>query len=258
MATNTALTETIEVNIENLIILTKLDDKIDRLTEGVAGRVEGDINAMPAAVFNQYKALVVSVFNAEKLKSIIRGIIFERYDAIKFNEIAGFLNSAQIKFMNQLEEDSKTPEAINQMQKFFDGLQSSPPTEERKRLIEKIDSIKNFSSTVIDTQIDFFKAISWGMRGFRTDDQQVAEAALNQNVLDMRKQMTPHIERQVWTGMLYAYKDLSYDDLDTYISLSETAAGQLTTEFIQSVYQSMYKKVVDRLQSELEAAFTNN
>jgi len=251
-----ALTDAKESIIENIVIFSRLDEKLDRLSAGLVGNIKNARNSMAEEIFNKYKEIVVSFFDPSELKENIRSIMVEHYDDRTCKEVLGFLEQPQIELMNQKEESAKTAEAMNEMQGFFAGLQASPPSEGRKRLIEQADRIKRVSSIVINTQVELFQAITWGMRSLNTDEQKITESQLEQMALDMKAQLTPHIEQQVWMGALYAYKDVSDSELEEYISLHETAEGQLTTEFTQSVYSSVHKQVLNRLQSALEAEFS--
>jgi len=253
---DTELTEGTAGLIEELVTLTKLDEKVDRLSTGVIGNIENDRNSMPEAIFNKYKKIVIIIFDSSVLKEHIRTIMAERDDIRKCKEIVGFLQHPQIELMTQREEYSKSPEAMQEMQRFFAGLQASPPTKNRKRLIEQADRVRRSSSVVIDMQVELFQALTWGMRGLSVDGQKISKDRLKQMVLDMKAKLGAHIEKQVWMGMLYAYKDVSDSDLDKYISLHETVGGKLTTEFTQSVFLNMHKQVVNRLQCVLGTEFS--
>ncbi len=256
LAVDTVLSEGPEGVVERIVVFSNLDKKIDRLSARIVGGIEHDRNSMPDEVFNKFKEIVVSSYDPLELKAKVRSIMAERYDDRKCREVLGFLEQPQIELMNQKEESSKTAEAMNDMQAFFAGLQASPLSENRKRLIEQMDRITRSSSIVINTQIELFQAITWGMRGLSVGDQKITESQLKQMALDMKAQLGAQIEQQVWMGMLYAYKDVSDSDLEKYISLQETAEGKLTTEFTQSVFSSMHKQVADQLQCALGAEFS--
>ncbi len=142
------------------------------------------------------------------------------------------------------------------MQKFFAGLKTTPPEEERKRLIEQIDRMKRSSSFVVDMQVELFQAITWGMRGLSAAEQKITEDQLKQVASDMKVQLGKHMEQQVWMSMLFAYKDISDNELEEYISLHETVEGVQTTEFVQSVFSGVHKQGVERLQCALDGEFS--
>lgn len=241
--------------IEELVALFKMDEKIDRLCASVVGGVEHDRNSIPATAFNRYKEIVVSSFDSLNLRRDIRKIISESYDVDNFKEFIDSLRGSKISLMSQCEEDAKSPDVMLDMQAFFSGLQASPPTEDRKRLIEGIDKVKHFSSIVVNTQIELFRVITRGTRGLRGADLKASEDQLNQTVSSMKKEMGAHIERQVWTGMLYAYKDISDADLESYLLLCETDSVKSVDGFMREAYLSMHENVVNTLQYELRLVF---
>lgn len=243
--------------IEELVVLFKIDEKIDRLCERIVEGIENDRNSIPAFAFDKYKEIVFSSFESSALKQDIRKIMSANYDAEKYSRFADFLKHPKILAMSQYEEDAKSLDAVQEMQDFFSGLQMSPPTEDRKHLIEKIDDIKHSSSTVIDAQVDLFQAIIRGTRGLRGDDQKISEVQLGQAVLDMEKELGGHIKRQIWISMLYAYKNVSDSDLEAYLASCETVSARSANEFMRAVYLEMHKNVVNGLQHELALAFND-
>lgn len=245
----------VDVVIEELIMLSSLDDKIGRFSAGVVENIENDRSSMPVAIFNKYKEIVISIFDSSVLKKNVRSVILEHYDEKKMGQMIGFLKYPQVVLMSQSEESSKSPEAAQEMRNFVAGFQVSPPTEQRKRLIEKIDRVKRSSSFVVDMQAELFKAITWGMRGLSPEDKKITEDQLKGVVLDMKAQFGAHMEQQVWMGMLFAYKDVADSELEKYISLHETIEGRQTTEFIQSAYFGVHEQVAAQLQHALSAEF---
>ncbi len=152
---------------------------------------------MPLAAFDKYKEIVIRFLDPSVLKKGVRAAILECYDDQKMGQMINFLRHPQIVSMTRREESSKSPQTAQAMQNFFSGLQASPPTEVRKRLIEKIDSVKHSSSFVVDMQAELFRAITWGMRGLSPADQRMTEEQLKQVALDMKAQLgTQWLHRQ--------------------------------------------------------------
>lgn len=251
LAVNSVLADEMNSVIEAFVSLSRLDEKIDRFSAGVIGNIENDRNAMPVDVFDKYKEIIVNYFDPLVLKENVRVVISERYDDKKMGKMIDFLKHPKVELMTQREESSKSLQAAQDMQDFFAGLQHSSPTEERKRLIEKIDSVKRSSSFVVDMQVELFKAITWGMRGLSPDNQRITEDQLNQMALDMKAKLDVHMEQQVWMSMLFSYKDMSDTELEEYILLHETVEGKLTVEFVQLVYSNVHEQSVVRLRGAL-------
>lgn len=255
LVANRVLDDGVDGVIEELIALSSLDEKIDRLSVGIIGNIENDRNSMSVVNFDKYKKVIISSFDSSVLKKNVRATILECYDGQKMGQMVAFLKHPHAVFMARKEEASKAPAMIQKMQNFFAGLQVSPPTEKRKCLIEQIDKLKRSSSFIVGLQVELFQAITWGMRGLSVDDQKITEDQLKQVALDMKVQLGAHMEQQVWMNMLFAYKDVSDSELEEYISLYESVEGALTTEFTQSVYSDVHKQGVGRLQCTLDVEF---
>jgi len=241
--------------IDELVILSKIDNKLDRLSKNIGDSIDNDINSMSEIDFKKYKKILVSVLRPSILKKDVRRIISERDCQKQLVEIVHFLGRPLVKLMANKEEESKSPDAMKEMQCFFSELAESPPTDERKLLIEHIDKIRNLSSSAIDVNGEIFQAITWGMRKYIVSDQVMTSNQLKQIRLDRKKQIEPLIKQQVWIGMLYAYKNISDNDLKAYISLCETSAGKLANKLVQLVYQVICNKTAKRIQDRLEAVF---
>jgi len=254
-AMKTEYQENVSDTLDQLITLSKLDEKIDGLSTGITGTIENDRHSMPAPVFNQYKAVVVSCFNASVLKQDIRKTLSTNNDDELYRQVVTFLKKPEIIKIIQQEHMPKTPEAMMEAKQFFASLENNPPTQTRKGLIEKLDKIKHSSSVFIDTQVELFRAITFGMRGMRDDAEKITDDQLHQLVVDMKTQATPHMERHVWTGMLYIFKNQSDNELKSYISLCETSEGRLAIDVIDAAFLSTYKQMIIRLQKNLEKTF---
>lgn len=243
------------VTINKLVILSKLDEKLERLSKNIIDSVDNHKDSMPEMDFSKYKGILITAFNASTLKRDIRGIISKKDHQKILEEIVSFLDHPLVKHIIEREEVAKSPDEMDEMHHFLDDLKKSPPTDERKLLIEHVDKIRNISSTVIEANCEIFQAVTWGMRRYLVSDQVMTPEQLKQIRLDRKKQIEPFIKHQMLISMLYAYKNTSDGDLKTYISLCETSVGKLANKFIQLAYQLMNNKVAKQLQGRLEAVF---
>ncbi len=219
------------------------------------GSVENVRGAMSDAQFYEYCKIVKDCFCFSALDKVIRTAMVDHYDDKKFNEMACFLRDPAIEMVGQLEEGSKSDETVKERQDFFSGLHLSPPSDVRKRLIERMDRVRHSSLIVIDTQIELLQSMTWGMRSLSEGGRGMTEFQLQQMALEMRAEIGPKIERQIWMSMLYAYKDLSDVDLEKYILLYETSAGEITTDFMKRMYLNMHSRMANELQCALDVKF---
>jgi len=240
--------------IEEILLLTWMDNKIDRLSENIVGVIENDRKSMPASVFEKYKAIMVKHFDKISMKKSIRDILLNEYDELKIGEIINLLNHPRLKEISRREEYAKSSTGLNEMQRYLSVMQK--PSEERKRLIEQVDEVKCASSMAIDTRLELFQAITYGMRGLNEENQEFSDDKLKQIISDMRKQGKVHAERQVWMGMLYAYKDISDSELKEYIALHKSSEGKLMSEFSRSLYLRMHTQVAEKIRNSLEEGFS--
>lgn len=241
--------------VDEIIELAKLDEKIDKLSMSIVGIVENDRQSMPASVFNRYKDIVVASFEPSEMKKDIRLILAEQYDGEIFCNIITFLHRSEIEILTQLENAPMTPERMSEMQRFFNELQVAPPAQERKLLIEQLDEVKKSSATFIDSQLELFRTITWGMRGLNEDESKVTDSKLNELVLDMKNRATPEMERNVWMGMLFTLRSRSNNELEKTITLYKTTEGELTIKIMKTIFHRMYGRMTRRLQCSLETEF---
>ncbi len=108
---------------------------------------------------------------------------------------------------------------------------------------------------VVEMQISLFTAMAWGMRNVNPNAQNITQEQLQQTALDMKENMSPQIAQQIWMSMLFAYKNVSDDELKNYLTLNETTKGQRTLSFIRTVYSDMHQHTTKQLQYALEAEF---
>jgi len=172
------------------------------------------------------------------------------------SQILRFMQQPNIMDFTQKEEASKSLQASQAMQHFFTELQTSPPSEQRKHLIESIDKTIGSSALVIDMQMTLFQAIAWGLRNTNPNTQGITQKQLQQASIEMEAQMRQQVPQQIWMSMLFAYKEVSDETLQSYLTLNQSTEGQLTANFIRTVYSDMYQNTTKQLQYALEAEFT--
>lgn len=105
-------------------------------------------------------------------------------------------------------------------------------------------------------QVTLFKATAWGMRNLNSNTQNITQEQLQQAALEMKEKMSQQVAQQIWMSMLFAYKDVSDDELQNYLTLNQSTEGQLTATFIRTVYSDMYQHTTKQLQYALESAFS--
>jgi len=253
--TSEALTRDASGTINELIILSRIDGKIERLSKSIIDSIDNHKDSMPEMDLVKYKRILFSILNPSTLKRDIRAIISNRDYQKSLEKIVSFLDRSLVKQITEREEAAKSPDAMKGIQRFFDNLKTSPPTDERKLLIEHIDKVRNLSSTAIDANCEIFQAIAWGMRRYLVNDKVMTSNQLKQIRSDRQKQIEAFLKEQVLISMLYAYKNTSDSDLKSYILLCETSAGKLANKFIQLAYQLMVKKMAKQLQDKLGDEF---
>lgn len=260
MITNLALNEQdkqpISEYTEEIIRLTNLDNKIDRLIYSITQKLENDRDSMPAVVFDRYKNIILSVMHPSTIKANLREHMLEHIDTQKGNRMLNFLKDPLVSALELLEESAKTLEANQAMQAFFSNFSSTQPTKHRKHLIEQLDTVKGSSTIVISTQVELLKSITWGMRNLSEEGQQLTFVQLEKFASNMKGQVTKPIQQQVWMRMLFAFKTISDQEMNDALLLYASDDGEYTVKFIQKAYMSAYTQSVDQLQSLLEKSLT--
>ena len=242
--------------VQNFIKHAYLDKKIERFSTSVIQNIEHEKNTIPAHIFEIYQKIILQFFDSTVLIKELKQVILTCYDEQKMQQMLNFMHQPNITQITQKEEAAKSLQASPEMQLFFTELQTTPPSENRKHLIEQIDKVIGSSALVVNMQIALFKAITWGMRKANPNTQNITQEQLKQMVLEMKEKMNQPITQQIWMSMLFAYKDVSDGELQHYLTLNESAEGQLTATFIRTVYFDMHQHTTTQLQYALEAEFS--
>lgn len=242
--------------VQNFIEHAHLDKKIERFLTGVTHNVEHEQNTMPANIFDTYQKIILRLFDSTTLVKELKQIILMRFDEQKMQKMLDFMCQPNLQLIIQKEENAKSLQASQEMQIFFTGLQATPPSKKRKNIIEKIDKVLGSSALVVDMQITLFQSVAWGMRKVNPNYQEMTQVQLQQMASEMKEKMSQQITQQIWMSMLFAYKDVSDDELQDYLTLNESTEGQFTTAFIRTAYFDMYEHTTKQLQYALEAEFT--
>lgn len=127
--------------------------------------------------------------------------------------------------------------SLAQLETFFQALQSNPPTEQRRQLIEDYAE----ASRQTELLMALMKVITKGMiqtfNGLLPPDQRLSAQDLNATIEQLIAQMDGEIEQLMGQQMLmfshYIYRDLSDEDLQQYTTFIRSRDGQ---HYLQLTY----------------------
>ncbi len=121
--------------IQNFIKHAYLDKKIERFSAGIVQNTQHEKNAMPTQIFNTYQKIIIRLFDPATLIKSLENIIARNSNEQQMQKILHFLLQPKIQQITQNEEAAKSLQASQEMQTFFTALQTTPPSDTRKRLI---------------------------------------------------------------------------------------------------------------------------
>jgi len=178
---------------------------------------------------NEFSMLIASAseaFNAEFISKVVKQGFISGMSNKEVNGVLSWFNSPLGERITTMEEKASTPEAIGEMQSYFQSLQSNPPRQSRLDLIKQLDIAA--SATEISSEIVMNMQLTTisGMMAMAPPDKQGQLAALKTELYANKNRMIDSMRKQFLMTALYTYKDISDKELEKYVAFSASPDGK--------------------------------
>lgn len=127
--------------------------------------------------------------------------------------------------MTALELAANTLEAMEAVQLYGATLESQPPPQPRRALIELLDGTLDASRLALDLQAIILRTLLEGANSLLPEERQPDGTQIDLQIIDMKLQLLGLVREQVEVSMLYTYREVSDEELTEYLAYWRTEDG---------------------------------
>lgn len=223
--------------------LEKLIKHVPQLAQGVlkqsSGALEPKVNSALSDAFNQ-------AFQPETVQRNFMAVVRSHYDAKQADDYLKLVESPLARKMAQLERALNDPEQQNNLRHFAEQLQSKPIADNRQALIKRLDKANHTSQLRIDMEAAFFKAVFTAIEPVMEADMRLGEGEMQQMETEVRQSLQSPVELGTQAYYLYAFRDLSDSELQSYVELCESSAHRWAIQLLGNAMVSALNQGAQR------------
>jgi len=168
--------------------------------------------------------ILVESWDETAIKESLSGKVKSSFTAKEMDALLTWLNSDLAKKIKSSEQKTSAANFTQDFMQYMAKIQSTPPTEERVKII------RNFieSTNMVEHSFDMVMAITRGMVNSMNfaDGNKLTAEQIDAQMQQMEVMLKPQLEQQMIYVSYYTYEELSDEDIETYTSFYNKPLGQ--------------------------------
>lgn len=228
-------------------LLQYVPDFAQAVLKQSSGALEPEVNSALSAAFSD-------AFATPTVQRDVVAIISAHYDEARASAYIEHLRSPISLRMAALERSTSDPANLDDFKAFAASLQETPPVAARSRLIQRLDQANRATEFSIDMQTAFFKAIFVAIDPVMEADMRLGDGELEKMVDEVRTSLDERLRYNTRLSYLYAFRDVSNEELEDYIELCESESYRWAIQLLGNAMISALNQAADRAAASMAAA----
>jgi hypothetical protein len=215
-----------DTELAEIFLRSALPGQIQSISEIARGALEHHRARLSATQFAVAEQIVLERFAPESLERNVR-------EHLRAQPRSKFLGQALTELRTPLCERVvlarvafHEPSIQQEAQKFFEQSEKTPPTPARLELIERYDVAANSADVAAHTVLLATLGSAVILNALQPPDERLDRGELLDNVASSRKLLLPIFEKTSAMTSLLVFKNLSDEELESYVVFSESKSGE--------------------------------
>lgn len=199
---------------------------LDQIRDQVRSSTARDEGRLPPDLVTRLRAAVADCYKGEALARTVTEYLRHNASHDQLASALELLRTPIALRFTELEVRAGAPEAQPALRSFLDRLPYSPPSVERTALLARLDELTGTSVLMTDVAVSTASAVARGVASASGPLTRRQRVELDDAVDEMRQQLGTTMREQVKLTLLFTYRDANDPELDRYVKLYESSAGQ--------------------------------
>ena len=197
-------------SVDDLMEAGELGQGISGLTNGLSTVDQN--SGMSQKQKAEFSAMFRRAFEPKALVAGLRQSLLRRCDPALFGEVALELRTPLLKRMTALENYASTPEGLREMRSYAASIRQNPPSQRRVAILQRFEQDMQAGDFMAEVVREMGKAMLKGLGAPPGSDAEWRRATAEH---------LPQYRQGVILTFLFAYREVSDEDLERYVSVYE-------------------------------------
>lgn len=243
---------------ETILEKSGLEMQIRQIPDIIAAQYDHEVDDLQLRDATRIRSILIEEFRSEKIYRDMINYLLENFDEDRARELITFFNSELVTLMTDRELLASDPDAARDMQNYLNGMESDPSARERINLMVEFDHSLDGTSFTVELLSQLYVDMIRALEPALTSEQTLTVEQLEQYRADMYDNIyVPY--RQVTVGFyLYAYRDVSTDDILRYKSFYDSPTGFWYNQLAKSMVRDAISNARSRAAGKVNALVNGN
>jgi hypothetical protein len=243
---------------ETILDKSGLEMQIRQIPDIIAAQYDHEIDDLQIKKATPIREILMDEFRSDKIYRDMKDYLLANFDEDRARELIAFFNSELVSRMTEREIQASDPDAARDMQNYLNGIDSDPSARERINLMIEFDHSLDGTSFTVELLSQLYVDMIRALEPALTSEQTLTSEQLEQYRADMYDNIyVPY--RQVTVGFyLYAYRDVSTDDILRYKSFYDSPTGFWYNQLAKSMVREAIGNARKRAATKVDALINGN
>jgi hypothetical protein len=243
---------------ESILEKSGLEMQIRQIPDIIAAQYDHEVDDLQLREATRIRSILIEEFRSEKIYLDMINYLLENFDEDRARELITFFNSELVTHMTDREIQASNPDAAMDMQNYLNGIESDPTARERINLMVEFDHSLDGTSFTVELLSQLYVDMIRALEPALTSEQTLTKEQLEQYRADMYDNIyVPY--RQVTVGFyLYAYRDVSTDDILRYKSFYDSPTGFWYNQLAKTMVREAIGNARSRAAEKVNALVNGN
>lgn len=231
---------------ETILEKSGLEMQISQIPDIIAAQYDHELEELRLREASGIRDILLSEFSRDNLYRDMSEYLIENLEEDKGSELIDFFDSDLVSRMTDLEIEASDPEAMNDIQSYLKKVENDPDSRERISLMVEFDNSLDGTSFTVELLSQLYVDMIRTLTPALDEQNTLTPEDLEQYRSDMYDDIyVPY--RQVTVGFyLYAYRDVSNDDILKYKSFYDSPTGYWYNRLVKSMVKDAIANARER------------
>jgi hypothetical protein len=227
--------------------LSGLETQIREIPELILVQFDSEKDNLDVRNHENIRNTVRAVFNPDQLMSDAYAYLIENYDQRRLRAINTWLQDPLTQRMNLLEMSASSDSLDAEREAYFEVFETSLPPQKRVETILAFQEHTDAIYGTVSILSGMYMALIRAMNQYAPRDKRVPPTEFDGIRAGIVQQLMPLYEEITLAINLFTYRDVSDQDLETYMTFFHTEDGKWFSEHSYGVMEHVVRKATANL-----------
>jgi uncharacterized protein DUF4124 len=240
--------------VDDLLELSGVRAQLVGLVRGIAK----ELRPAPGILSAKDQASIDRVLSKTLRHEVVYGLVREAFipqiDRTNLEATAAWLRSPLGRRITVLEVTASDPSSEQKIADYAAELQANQPSHHRLELIWRLDWVVGSIESSADLYATLSRGVAKAVSAAGPPERRLRPGQIEAQVAEVRARVNKPLRELHITAQLYAYRDLTDDELTAYVVFSSSDAGRWYNVAMHKALISAVGRIVEQTATELVRA----